>query len=129
MLEKVLDVRQCVVRGLEIIRMIRSELTQSLDRTSDIVNELGILRQLQLPDHIHYVFDDPLRRKLDRTLVLRFSGLHFRPLLELRLDLFATIEKALDRTRTRVLIESVKDALDRANDDMQRHSSILPCFD
>jgi hypothetical protein len=129
MLEKVLDVRERMVRRFEIIRMISRELTQSLDSTSDIVDELRVLRPLQLVDDLLDMLDYPLGWKLDRTLVLRFSGLHLRPFFELRLNLFATVEQALDRSRSRILIESVKDALDRAYDDMQRHSAILPCLD
>src|SRR5690606_14256827 len=63
-------------------------------------------------------------------LLIAFPRLRSQPLFVLRLDLFPTIEKALDRTRPGGLtVKNVEHRFDRTQHDMQRNPASLPAFD
>src|SRR5262245_27220827 len=64
------------------------------------------------------------------TRLQTLSGLRGEPFAVLRFDLFATVEKTLDRTRARrLLVVNVKDGLDRTDNDVQRDPAFLPDID
>lgn len=69
-------------------------------------------------------------RVLGRNGTGRFPSLRTKPLGKLNLYLFAAVEKALDRPRSRrLLVKDVEDRLYRPDHDMQRYPAILPHLD
>src|SRR5687767_10289083 len=112
--------------------MIRRKFPQASNRALDVVPKLSISRLIQLFNDIFDVPDDPFGRELDRALVrsgLHPSRLQRRPFQKLRLDLFTAIKQTLDRSRARILVVAVENALDRANHDVKRNAAVLPAFD
>src|SRR5436305_10907983 len=58
------------------------------------------------------------------------ANLRGYPLSKLRLDLFSTVKKALDRAvLIGLFIKTVENSLDGPQHDMQRNASVLPALD